>query len=369
MTAPPASGEGPSLAPATPDTWQLRAQPATCFSGLRARRPAPGCAASSSPLQTRPALVGCLRVCTGMPGTRTQEHEMVPEDPMAGMSPGLLPHEPARSDDNPIQAPFFHLHRGPVFCLLQTTSFPMSAWPTVWVGVRSSTRSHRWALCSHGLGAYGRCCCMASCTCCREIDTTMNIPPSAAAMHSRPCLIRAPGTPVWCETSATVRGLRGAGRATCPMSLLRATAATHGLSSVDRRLPGRCTRRRVPMAGNSVHAMQSLVLPVGCLTCAARAVASNFSAPGHTALRSLCAMRIVLTAMFQVCGHWGGRPSNVGWFRGSAVSFTLGAKRWWAVQCRKSCSLTSERSRYTTSEPPSSTYCATRGAAGVWVCC
>ena len=48
------------------------------------------------------------------------------------------------------------------------------------------------------------------------------------------------------------------------------------------------------------------------------------------------------------------------------VSYTIGAKSWWGVQCRNSCSLTSEGSRYTTFEPPSATYCATRGvcAAG-----
>ena len=39
------------------------------------------------------------------------------------------------------------------------------------------------------------------------------------------------------------------------------------------------------MADSSVHTPQSLVLPVGCLNCAARAVASRFSAHGHTALR------------------------------------------------------------------------------------
>ena len=80
------------------------------------------------------------------------------------------------------------------------------------------------------------------------------------------------------------------------------------------------------MADNNVHTPQSLALPVGCLACAARAVASRFSAPGHTALPSLGAMRIVLTAMFQACGHWGGRPANVGWLRGCAVRCRLGSR-------------------------------------------
>ena len=87
---------------------------------------------------------------------------------------------------------------------------------------------------------------------------------AAAAIHSRACCMRAPGKPTPCGTSATSKGVRGAGRASStaagssprdgrramgPMSLLRTTAATHRLSSADRRLPGLGTRRRVPTTG------------------------------------------------------------------------------------------------------------------------
>ena len=93
-----------------------------------------------------------------------------------------------------------------------TTSFPKSAGPTVWVD-KSCSRSHRYALFSHEWGVYGRRRCTASFTCRKEINTTMDTPPSAAAMHSKACLIRAPSMPVSCGMSATIMGLRGAGRA------------------------------------------------------------------------------------------------------------------------------------------------------------
>ena len=111
--------------------------------------------------------------------------------------------------------------------------------------------------------------------------------------------MRAPGNPTLCWTSATSKGVRGAGRASNtaagssprdgrramgPMSLLRTTAATHRLSSADRRLPGLGTRRRVPTVDMRAHTPQSLLLPAGCCTCVALAVASRCSAPGHPAL-------------------------------------------------------------------------------------
>ena len=151
-----------------------------------------------------------------------------------------------------------------------------------------------------------------------------------------------------------------------PMSLLRTTVATHRLSSADRRLPGLGTLRRVPTADMRAHTPQSLVLPAGCCTCAARASASRRSAPGHFALWPLGAMRIVRTAMSQVCGHWGGAPDTTVRPSGSTANRMSGATRWWAVQCRMSG--VSNRSRYTACEPPSSTYLAMRRAAGVRSC-
>ena len=79
------------------------------------------------------------------------------------------------------------------------------------------------------------------------------------------------------------------------------------------------------------HTQQSLLSPSGCFTRAARAAASRFSAPGHTILWPLGAMRTVWTAMSQLCGHSGGLPATVGWSSGSTVSCVLGAKSWWAV--------------------------------------
>ena len=151
------------------------------------------------------------------------------------------------------------------------------------------------------------------------------------------------------------------------MSLLRTITATHGLSIVDRRLPGLGTRRRVPTVDSNAHTPQSVLMPARCCTCAALLTVSMSSACGHTDLCPLGAMRSVLTAVSHVCGHWGELPSNVCRSRGSTVSRMFGARRWWVVQCRKSSS--TERSRYTNSEPPSSTYYATRGPAGVCVYC
>ena len=103
--------------------------------------------------------------------------------------------------------------------------------------------------------------------------------------------MRAPGSPTLCWTSATSKGVRGAGRASntaagssprdgrCvmgPMSLLRTTAATHRLSSADRRLPGLDTLRGFPTADMRAHTPRSLVLLAGCRTSAARASASRF---------------------------------------------------------------------------------------------
>ena len=209
----------------------------------------------------------------------------------------------------------------------------------------------------------------------------MDIPPSAAAaIHTRACCMRAPGSPTLCGTFARSKGVRGAGRASNtaagssprdgrramgPMSLLRTTAATHRLSSADRRLPGLGTLRRVPTADMRAHTPQSLVLPAGRCTCAARASASRCSAPGHPALWPLGAMRIVRTAMSHVCGHWGGAPDTTGRPSGSTANRMSGATRWWAVQCRMPG--VSNRSRYTASEPPSSTYLAMKRAAGVSV--
>ena len=68
------------------------------------------------------------------------------------------------------------------------------------------------------------------------------------------------------------------------------------------------------------HAPQSLLLPAGCCTCAAWAVASRCSARGHSALRLLGAMRIVRSAMSHVCGHWGGARDTTGWTNGSTVN-------------------------------------------------
>ena len=121
------------------------------------------------------------------------------------------------------------------------------------------------------------------------------------------------------------------------------------------------------MADMRAHTPQSLELPSGCFTCAARAVASGFSAPGHTVLCPLGAMRTILTAMLQVCGPWGELQATVGWPSGSTINSMLGAKRWWAVHCR--IRGVSNQLRYTTSEPPSSTYRAMSRAAGVWKCC
>ena len=70
--------------------------------------------------------------------------------------------------------------------------------------------------------------------------------------------------------------------------------------------------------------------------------------------------------MSHVCGHWGGAPDTTGRPSGSTANRVSGATRWWAVQCRMSG--VSNRSRYTASEPPSSTYLAMRRAAGVWSC-
>ena len=72
------------------------------------------------------------------------------------------------------------------------------------------------------------------------------------------------------------------------------------------------------------HTPQSLLLPTGCCTCAARAVASRCSAPGHPAPCPLAAMRIVQTAMSQVCGLWGGAPDTAGWPSGSTVNCLAG---------------------------------------------
>ena len=114
------------------------------------------------------------------------------------------------------------------------------------------------------------------------------------------------------------------------------------------------------------HTQQSLLLPAGCCTCAAWAVASRCSAPSHSALWLLGAMRIVGIAMSRARGHWGGAPDTTGWSSGSSVNRMSGARRWWAVQCRMLG--VSDRSRYTVAEPPSSTYLAMRRAAGVWSC-
>ena len=99
---------------------------------------------------------------------------------------------------------------------------------------------------------------------------------------------------------------------TGPMSLLMTIAATHRLSTVDKRLPGLGTRRRVPTVDSSAHTPQSLLLPVGRRTCAALATVSRSSAPGHTDRWPPGAMRSVLTAVSHVRGHWGELPSSVG---------------------------------------------------------
>ena len=100
----------------------------------------------------------------------------------------------------------------------------------------------------------------------------------------------------------------------------------------------------------SAHTPQSLMSPVGCHTCAALATVSMSSATGKpTSVPG--AMRSVLNAVSHVRGHWGELPSSVGKSKGSTVSRTFGAKRWWAVQCRTTCS--GERSRYPSCKPPS----------------
>ena len=134
------------------------------------------------------------------------------------------------------------------------------------------------------LGACICCCCIACCTCCRDTVISEDIHPSAAAILSKAFCIRAPGNPTWCGKSATSNGVRGAGRASStaagssprdgrramgPMSLLRTTATTHRLSSVDRRLPGLGTLRRLPRADMRAHTPQSLLLSTGGCTCAA----------------------------------------------------------------------------------------------------
>ena len=111
------------------------------------------------------------------------------------------------------------------------------------------------------------------------------------------------------------------------MSLLRTTAATHRLSSADRRLHGLGILRRVPTADMRAHTPQSLVLPALCCTCAARPSASRCSAPGHPAFWPLGAMRIVRTAMSHVCGHWGWAPDTAGWPSGSTVNCVAGVRR------------------------------------------
>ena len=92
-----------------------------------------------------------------------------------------------------------------------TTTCPMSAWPTTWVGTRSSTRSHRWACSSHGSGACGLCLCTAFVTCCRDTDTIRKLPlrhPSTAggaatANQAAPSGARGPPFPE--ERGAPVR--------------------------------------------------------------------------------------------------------------------------------------------------------------------
>ena len=146
----------------------------------------------------------------------------------------------------------------------------------------------------------------------------MDIPPSPAAIHSRACCIRTSGSPTWCGMSATFKGVRGAERASSTaagngpsdgrstigsISMLRATAATHRLSNVDSRSSVLGTRGRVLMVDMWAHTPQSLSLPSGCFASAARAVASKFSATGHTVLWPLGAMRTILTATSKVWGH------------------------------------------------------------------
>ena len=68
-----------------------------------------------------------------------------------------------------------------------------------------------------------------------------------------------------------------------PVALLRTIAATHRLSTVDRRLPRLGTRRRVLTVDNTVDTPQSLLLSAGCRTFC-RAEAETWL-PGHQAYR------------------------------------------------------------------------------------
>ena len=158
-------------------------------------------------------------------------------------------------------------------------------------------RCHRWACSSHGWGACGLCLCSTVLMCCSNTDKIRDIPPSAAATRSRACRSRASGCSMWCPTSATTIGARGAAKAPSaaasnslsegrrmigPMSLLTTIAATRCLSTVDKRLPGLSTRRRVPTVDSSACMPQSVLLPPGRRTCAALATVSRGSAPGRT---------------------------------------------------------------------------------------
>ena len=86
---------------------------------------------------------------------------------------------------------------------------------------------------------------------------TSDSPPGAAASHNRACCIRASGSPPWGpgrELSAAAGSSPSEGRRTIgPMSVLRTIAATHLLSTADRRLLGLGTRKRVPTADRSIH--------------------------------------------------------------------------------------------------------------------
>ena len=104
----------------------------------------------------------------------------------------------------------------------------------------------------------------------------------------------------------------------------------------------------------NVHTPQSVQLPSGCCTCAALLTVNRSSAPGHVSLRPPGAMHSLLTAVFHLCGHSGEWPSSVSKSTGSTISHMSGASRWWAVQCGPTRSTV--RSRYTSSEPPSSMY-------------
>ena len=113
-TALPGPWGGPPRDPAAPCTWQLHAQPATCCSGygpdllpLDRRRSRD----LHEDRQRRQEVLGRASVC---PAQRPQLPETLPEHPVAGPAPGLLPPEPARGDDDPLQSPHLHPNTGPI---------------------------------------------------------------------------------------------------------------------------------------------------------------------------------------------------------------------------------------------------------------